>query len=306
MTATDLKHMRKAIELARTCEPVDPDRNPPVGAVFAIGEVVVGQGRRGTGKLGDDEHAEHNALETIADRSQLRQATVYTTLEPCTQGVRSRPHLCCTELIRQHEVKKVFIGCLDPNQGVCGKGVLELQKHTIEVELFPPDLAQEIRILMARFNAAQQLLGVRIINPPARNIIITASPKGTYKLRFECNTTPDDNVIAITNRNGSWWPQPGSPQKVAEREWEFEIRYGSFGTQEVHIVTVSDAGSVLIDYFWQTAGQTERRRSRLSEKLGDAEARLLDGDMSGIPMGHLPKGLRSEGFVITEIVPVKG
>jgi pyrimidine deaminase RibD-like protein len=44
------------------------------------------------------------------------------------------------------KVKKVYVGILDPNQGVCGKGVLELQDHNIEVELFPPVLAQQIRI----------------------------------------------------------------------------------------------------------------------------------------------------------------
>ena len=145
-----LENMKKAIALAERCKPI-ADRIPKVGALIAIDETVIGQGSRGTGNPGDDDHAEYNALSSVPDRSQLPRSTVYTTLEPCTPGVRSDPLTCCTELITQAEVKKVFIGMLDPNQGVRGKGLWELQSHRIEVELFPPDLAQEIRVMNERF-----------------------------------------------------------------------------------------------------------------------------------------------------------
>src|SRR5262249_49397627 len=135
------------------------------GAIIAIGDTVIGQGHRGTGNPGDDEHAEWRAIHGVQDRSQLPKATVYTTLEPCTPEVRSDPLKCCTELIRQGGVKKVFIGILDPNQGVRGKGLWELQDRGIDVELFPPDMAKRIRALNDKFIRAQRTLGIRILEP---------------------------------------------------------------------------------------------------------------------------------------------
>ncbi|SRR6266536_5292068 len=60
---------------------------------------------------------------------------------------------------------KVVIGILDPNQGVCGKGVLLLQRADIEVELFPHDLAVKILRLNEDFVRAQQSLGIKITEP---------------------------------------------------------------------------------------------------------------------------------------------
>src|SRR5271157_4640346 len=122
MGENDERLMNRAIELAEQCRPI-AERIPKVGAVIAIGDTVIGQGHRGTGASGDDDHAEMVALKGIVDRTQLPRATVYTTLEPCTPEVRSDPLSCCTELIRQAEVTRVFIGILDPNQGVRGKGL---------------------------------------------------------------------------------------------------------------------------------------------------------------------------------------
>jgi pyrimidine deaminase RibD-like protein len=80
-----------------------------VGAVIAIGNKPLGRGRRGRGNEGDDDHAEQDALKQVADVTQLPQATLYTTLEPCTRAVRTKELECCTELILQHKIKKVFI-----------------------------------------------------------------------------------------------------------------------------------------------------------------------------------------------------
>src|SRR5262250_2875858 len=102
---------------------------PKVGAVIAVDGRTIGGGRRGTGAVeGDDDHAEINAIRQVQDKSQLAHATLYTTLEPCTGEVRSRPLECCMELIRQHRIRKVFVGILDPNQWVSGKGLSALQE----------------------------------------------------------------------------------------------------------------------------------------------------------------------------------
>src|SRR5271165_7413050 len=116
MNKTDKVMMNKAIALSEKCEPT-ADRIPRVGAVIAISKTVIGRGHRGTGKAGDDDHAELVAINKVDDKTQLPEATLYTTLEPCTKEVRTEPLNCCTELITQHGIKKVFIGILDPNQG---------------------------------------------------------------------------------------------------------------------------------------------------------------------------------------------
>ena len=150
--------MLRAIFLANDCKPIR-DGIPKVGAVIAIDGTPISSGRRGNGgDENDDRHAEHQALEKVDDKTQLPHATLYTTLEPCTKEVRTKEPECCSELIIQHKIKKVFIGILDPNQGVAGKGISRLQESDIEVELFPPDLAKQIKSTNAAFIRTQQTL----------------------------------------------------------------------------------------------------------------------------------------------------
>src|SRR5580693_5380404 len=128
--------MKEAIDWASRCSPVK-ESIPKVGAIIASQGAAIGRGRRGTGQRGDNEHAEWDAIGGVKDKSVLPQATLYTTLEPCTRDVRSKPLECCAELIVQHHIRRVFVGMLDPNQGVAGKGLLRLQEAGIEVALFP-------------------------------------------------------------------------------------------------------------------------------------------------------------------------
>src|SRR5579863_3695978 len=209
MTDNDLAMMNDAIALAERCDPV-AHRIPKVGAVIAVEAVVIGQGYRGSGTLGDDDHAEKRALSTVSDRKQLPKATIYTTLEPCTPEVRSDPLTCCTELIYQAAVRKVFIGILDPNQGVRGKGIWDLQSRRIDVELFPPDLAQRIRVLNDKFIREQQRLGIKITNVAAGQTIRTYTKGGTFELEGTYINPPGEDVFAMTNIGGLWWPQPYS------------------------------------------------------------------------------------------------
>ena len=82
--------MRKAIELAPICKPLK-ESIPKVGAVIVVNGEIIGSGRRGDGGKNDDEHAEWNALAQIEGKARLTDATLYTTLKPCTAEVRSRP-----------------------------------------------------------------------------------------------------------------------------------------------------------------------------------------------------------------------
>ena len=75
MTNTEKNQMNKAIALAEKCEPI-ADRIPRVGAVIAIGNTIIGRGYRGSGKAGDDDHAEMVAINKVDDKTQLPRATL--------------------------------------------------------------------------------------------------------------------------------------------------------------------------------------------------------------------------------------
>jgi diaminohydroxyphosphoribosylaminopyrimidine deaminase / 5-amino-6-(5-phosphoribosylamino)uracil reductase len=137
---TDRELMEMAINMAAQCEPKDVSI-PKVGAVIAVAGDVIAAGHRGA-----SDHAELVALSNVVDWAILPHATVYTTLEPCTHPARTQPGESCTERLVRASVKKVYVGILDPNQRVCGKGAMELQENDIEVELFPHDLAKQIRL----------------------------------------------------------------------------------------------------------------------------------------------------------------
>ena len=261
----------------------------------------------------DDEHAEHNSFLCEFDRRLLPNATIYTTLEPCTREVRSKPLECCTEQILQAEVKKVFIGILDPNQGVRGKGLWELQSRGIEVELFPPDLAKEIRALNERFIRFQQTLGAEIIQPtPLQTIEVTKTATGGLHGKCEvickCANDPDVSIRIITEREGKWWPAGESLRRIGEtRNWKATVFFGVEGDHTIHIVKATSAGEVLLSYYHNVVTSNESRLDELKHRCRTANLavdflRDLPGSFQGIRMGHLPKGLESQAHVQVKVI----
>ena len=198
MDNDDLRLMNEAIELAKQCSPL-LEAIPRVGAVIAIKAKVIGSGRRGNGSPDDNEHAEWHALERVKDKTRLTKATLYTTLEPCTGEVRMRPLESCTELILQHEIKRVVIGMLDPNQGVTGKGLWRLQDTGVDVSLFPHDLAREVRALNAAFIRFQHTLGAEIISPKNGDEL---AGTGVHSIRLRCANPPTDHHFLLCLRTG--------------------------------------------------------------------------------------------------------
>lgn len=120
----------KAAEKARgTCSP-----NPFVGAVIVKNSSIIAEGW--TQKYGGD-HAEIQALAKAGEKA--RGADLYVTLEPCSHFGKTPP---CTQAIIAAGISRVFLGILDPNPLVHGKGVLHLQEAGIEV--IPGVLATEV------------------------------------------------------------------------------------------------------------------------------------------------------------------
>ncbi|MCU0691810.1 MAG: bifunctional diaminohydroxyphosphoribosylaminopyrimidine deaminase/5-amino-6-(5-phosphoribosylamino)uracil reductase RibD, partial [Polyangiaceae bacterium] len=107
----DAKMMSRALTEARKGR---PSPNPHVGAVIAKGDQVLSVGHHE--RVGTD-HAEVVALRAAG--AQARDATLYVTLEPCNHHGRTPP---CVEFILQAGVKRVVVGCRDPNPEVEGGG----------------------------------------------------------------------------------------------------------------------------------------------------------------------------------------
>ncbi len=131
--------MHHAIGLARLC--------PPSATAFSVGAVVVGPDNvelaHGYSRETDEKvHAEESALDKLGDDPRLAHATLYSTLEPCSQRA-SRDRRPCTERILAAGIPRVVIAWREPGTFVenC-VGVERLREHGIEViEL--ADLAEE-------------------------------------------------------------------------------------------------------------------------------------------------------------------
>jgi diaminohydroxyphosphoribosylaminopyrimidine deaminase/5-amino-6-(5-phosphoribosylamino)uracil reductase len=120
----DVEHMRHALAIGRGG---DPSPNPHVGSVVALGERVIAEGHH---EAAGREHAEVVALSRAG--GEARGATLYVTLEPCNHQGRTAP---CVDAILNAGVKRVVIGCRDPNPSVAGGGIERLEAAGIEVKI---------------------------------------------------------------------------------------------------------------------------------------------------------------------------
>lgn len=119
------KYMHRAIELAKKgMGHTSP--NPMVGCVVVKNGNIISEGFHE--KIGGF-HAERNAL--LNCKEDLRGADLYVTLEPCCHFGKTPP---CTDIIIEKGISRVFVGAMDSNPLVAGKGVSILREHGIEVE----------------------------------------------------------------------------------------------------------------------------------------------------------------------------
>ena len=123
---TDELFMKRALELARLgIGQVSP--NPRVGCVVVHNSQIIGEGWH---KKYGEPHAEVNAIESVPNKSLLKEATVYVNLEPCSHTGKTPP---CADLLIKHAVKKVVVSNLDSNPLVGGNGIKKLRAAGIEV-----------------------------------------------------------------------------------------------------------------------------------------------------------------------------
>ncbi|MBL6975553.1 MAG: bifunctional diaminohydroxyphosphoribosylaminopyrimidine deaminase/5-amino-6-(5-phosphoribosylamino)uracil reductase RibD [Deltaproteobacteria bacterium] len=118
------RFMRMALGLAaRGAGQSSP--NPMVGAVLVRnGEVV----SRGWHRAAGRDHAEVEALKAVGFRAP--GCDLYVNLEPCCHQGRTPP---CTGAVAHSGIRRVFVGMIDPNPKVSGKGIGQLRDQGIEV-----------------------------------------------------------------------------------------------------------------------------------------------------------------------------
>jgi pyrimidine deaminase RibD-like protein len=125
----DRARLLAAIELSRSC--------PVVTTAYAVGAIIVdadgGELARGYSRETDPaDHAEESALAKAAVTGiDLRQATIYTSLEPCT--VRRSRSRTCTELILGAGICRVVFAMREPPTFADCRGAETLQEAGVEV-----------------------------------------------------------------------------------------------------------------------------------------------------------------------------
>lgn len=117
--------------------------NPMVGAVLlSHGQVLAEGWHHAVG----GPHAEVECLRAFGPGPVPPEAVMYVNLEPCSHVGRTPP---CIDLLIERGVKRLVIGCGDPNPLVHGRGIARAREAGIEVHLGV--LQEESRWLNRRF-----------------------------------------------------------------------------------------------------------------------------------------------------------
>ena len=123
----DLHFMRRAVLLGERARGVTGD-NPHVGSLIVLGERVLGEGW--TSEPGRN-HAEVNALLAATSAGHdVRGATLYATLEPCSFVGRTP---ACSLTIVARGISRVVYGIRDPHPRVNGRGADQLRQGGVEI-----------------------------------------------------------------------------------------------------------------------------------------------------------------------------
>lgn len=181
----DEQFMLRALELARQGEGLTRP-NPPVGAVLVMEGHILAEGWHA--QAGAD-HAERDCLNKLPPiAANLKAATLYITLEPCSTAGQTPP---CTDLILKKGIGRVVVSVEDLNPKHAGCG-LELLRQA-GVEVLVGVCAKEGHELIA----------------PFEKFITTGMPYVTLKLASTL-----DGRIADHTGDSKWISGPESRERV--------------------------------------------------------------------------------------------
>jgi diaminohydroxyphosphoribosylaminopyrimidine deaminase/5-amino-6-(5-phosphoribosylamino)uracil reductase len=231
--------MREALALARDRLGLTTP-NPTVGCVIVRGGKVVGRGVTGRGGR------PHGETQALADAGALaRGATAYVSFEPCAHFGKTPP---CANALAAAGVKRVVIGCVDPDPRVRGGGIAILKRAKIEVAA---------GVLEAEAQAVNEGFITRITH---------GRPMGILKLAMSM-----DGRIAAAGGDSRWISSPPSREMV--HRWRRECDAVMVGAGTViadnprltcRIAGGRDPARVVIDACLRTAPASRVYRERSS------------------------------------------
>jgi diaminohydroxyphosphoribosylaminopyrimidine deaminase/5-amino-6-(5-phosphoribosylamino)uracil reductase len=146
LTAADNARLERALELARAAAGLAAP-NPAVGCVLVDADGrVLGEGAH---VYAQRDHAEVVALKQAAALgNDVRGATAYVTLEPCSHQGRTGP---CADALVAAGIARCVVGTVDPNPLVSGNGLAKLRAAGVVVEVADGEIAWAARRLNDAF-----------------------------------------------------------------------------------------------------------------------------------------------------------
>jgi diaminohydroxyphosphoribosylaminopyrimidine deaminase/5-amino-6-(5-phosphoribosylamino)uracil reductase len=184
--------------------------NPMVGSVIVHDGKIIGEGWH---KKAGEPHAEVHAIQSVKDKSLLKEATIYVSLEPCSHYGKTPP---CCDLIITNEIPNVVIGTLDPFVKVAGTGLKKLIESGKNVTVGV--LEDDCNELNKRFFTFHQKKRPYIILKWAATANGFIAPKTL-------------NAVQLDKLNPVWISNPYSRQLV--HKWRTEEQAILVGTQTV-------------------------------------------------------------------------
>lgn len=176
----DLKWMKMAVDEGK--KSIVENRNDPapkVGAVLVKEGQLIATAYRGMLNPGD--HAEYCLLESLKGKD-LKGATLYTTLEPCSR--RSPSKTPCANRIVDRGISEVVIGIYDPNPKIHREGWKLLRDAGVKLRDFPKNLRAEVESDNIKFT---DIYKFSIPDQQNRGTFRFDYTLGEHKFKIRCN-----------------------------------------------------------------------------------------------------------------------